>query len=198
MELRTVTESIVNHYVSLVKAGRRDIREVPDHLMEEVADLAGIDLHELTLEEAKENKIKELSAACNAAITTGTDVELAEGTYHFSFSRDDQTNIKNLFDMTIATKMLAAYHADGGEVILYSYDDIARLYVAEQKWIIQNTTHYNMLKQLISQKESIEEVNEMTFTTELTGGCKERFDAIMEQSIAALDKMLENLGINNI
>ena len=46
--------------------------------------------------EAREQKLTELSAACNAAIVAGCDVELADGvTGHISLTSEDQINLTN-------------------------------------------------------------------------------------------------------
>ncbi len=55
MKLYNVSDPIVNHYITLVNAGKKTITEVPEKFRQEIADILGISLEEITLEQAKEN-----------------------------------------------------------------------------------------------------------------------------------------------
>ncbi|SFJ66895.1 hypothetical protein SAMN02910435_02567, partial [Ruminococcaceae bacterium D5] len=51
-----------------------------------------------TLDEARAEKISQLSAVCNTLIVAGADIQLADGsTQHFDYSTEDQLNISDMF-----------------------------------------------------------------------------------------------------
>ena len=61
--------------------------------LEDAVDIIGEDS---ALEVMRAAKLREISAACNATIVAGVDLELNEGTAHFNLSIEDQSNISNL------------------------------------------------------------------------------------------------------
>ena len=46
------------------------------------------------LEEAKENKKRELSSSCQEDILSGFDFGIGENAYHFSYDREAQNNLQ--------------------------------------------------------------------------------------------------------
>ena len=51
------------------------------------------------LEEAKENKKRELSSSCQEDILSGFDFEIGENTYHFSYDREAQVNLQERWQL---------------------------------------------------------------------------------------------------
>ena len=67
-----------------------------------------------TIDEIKEKKIDDFSNLCNKNIINGVSIELSTGeTKTFSYNIEDQTNIKELFDLALQTNVAQYYHADG-------------------------------------------------------------------------------------
>lgn len=199
MKVYNVSEPIVNHYINLVRANKRTIDNVPYDLREEVAHHLGISLEELTLEKAIESKIQELSESCEKTIFAGTDVELSSGMNHYSFTTNDQNNIKNLYDVAESITRLGKasetkipYHADNNECELFSCEDIIALYFAEQKYILYHNTYFNMMKAMVKNLSSIEEVESISYGSELSEEYKEKMDEILQQSETLFVVVSEN------
>ena len=51
------------------------------------------------LEEAKENKKRELSSECQEDILSGFDFEIGDNTYHFSYDREAQMNLQERWQL---------------------------------------------------------------------------------------------------
>ena len=51
------------------------------------------------LEEAKENKKRELSSSCQEDIFSGFDFEIGENTYYFSYDREAQVNLQERWQL---------------------------------------------------------------------------------------------------
>lgn len=143
------------------------------------------------------NKITELSIICGQVITAGTDVTLSNGTKHYSFTSNDQNNIKNWFDVAVSTKVDGIpYHADNEECELYTYLDIIQLYIAEQKYILYHNTYFNMLKAMVKTMTSIEEVTSVVYGMELNEEFSEKMNTILAQSEEVFAKAMAAYGIH--
>lgn len=145
----------------------------------------------ITLEDTKIEKITEFSSKCNASILIGTDVELSNGaTKHFSYTNDDQANIKELFDVAVQTQIPQFYHADGEFCQLYSVEDIIKIYMMESFNKISCITYFNQIKAYILSLETIEEVNNVVYGQELIGQYLETYNSAINQAKLGLYKLL--------
>lgn len=192
MVLNNVSEPIINHYITLINAGVKSIKDIPEKFQEEVSKILNIPLKELTLVEVKENKIKELSEECENKIYEGADITLpSDGkTYHFSFTLNDQNNIKTCFDLSVASGSKIPYHADGEACKLFEEKDLVTLYAEEQFYITKHTTFFNYLKQQIMSLETIDEVEAVTYETDLTGDFLVGYSDIITYSEASKNAII--------
>lgn len=99
-----------------------------------------------------EKKLDVISAACEATITAGIDVELSGGTEHFSLTGNDQTNIDGIFNAVVMGATEYPYHADGKACCMYSAEDIIALYVTAKTFVTYQTTYHNALKQWLKRE----------------------------------------------
>lgn len=198
MKIYNVSEPIVQQYISLVEAGKKDIQDVPEMHREEVANILGISLAEITLAEAIDNKVAELSKTCEATIVAGTDVTLSNGTKHYSLTSNDQNNIKNLFDIAVSTKTDGIpYHADNEECELYPYADIIQLYVSAQEYILYHNTYFNMLKTQVKSMTDIDSVSAVEYGVELNEEYAAKMNDILTQSSELFAAAMESYGISS-
>lgn len=181
MQIYKVSEPIVNHYITLINAGKKTIKDVPERFKEEIAGLLHISLKELTLEEEQENKIAELSEVCEELIYNGADITLpSDGvTRHYSFSLTDQNNIRTCFELAVSSQQEVPYHADDEGCRLYSVEDIVTIYAEEQYFITEKTTYFNWLKQQIKDMTDANAVKTVTIDTPLVGEFKEEYEKIV-------------------
>lgn len=115
----------------------------------------------------KTAKLSEISAACNAVIVAGVDLELDEGAVHFNLSVEDQSNIANLFRVVELGGTGFPYQADGGVCRIYTAAEITQIYVAAQTLITTQTTYHNTLKAYVQSLESAEEIGSVAYGMEL-------------------------------
>lgn len=136
---------------------------------------------------AKASKLKEISAACNSAITAGIDYE----GQHFSFTADDQSNLSNAVQLVMTTGLGMPYHADGQNCQVYTPEQIIAIYVLEQSNLTANTTYYNQLKRYVETLGTKVEIDAIVYgVTELTGEYKETYDAMMAQAQEIVNKFI--------
>ena len=142
-------------------------------------------------ESAKQNKIAELSSACQAAIYAGVDV----GGKHYSYTLQDQKNLEDAVTIASQTALEVPYHADGESCGLYSYVDLQQIYIAEQINLTQHTTYFNQMKQYIidtfTDRNTIEDLQGIVYGTELTGTYLDTYNSIMEQSTLIMNALGE-------
>lgn len=108
-------------------------------------------------------KIKEMSAACNAAIVNGVDVKLSDGnTYHFSLSHDDQLRLLYLQNHTEGENLIP-YHADGGSCQWYSIEDFTAIANAVVNWILYHESYFNSLQIYIKSLAEVEDIQNVYY-----------------------------------
>lgn len=116
------------------------------------------------LSEIRGAKIAEVSTASEKTIHAGTDVTLTDGnTYHFSFSDQDQFQIGFLATAARNAAVLEAmgvptnetgteypWHADGGDCIFYSRQDMILIGTAMQNYITYHNSYFHALRNYIN------------------------------------------------
>lgn len=123
--------------------------------LEDAVDIIGEDS---ALEVMRAAKLREISAACNATIVAGVDLELNEGTAHFNLSIEDQSNISNLFRVVELGGTEFPYQADDGSCTVYSATEIAQIYIAVQTLITTQTAYHNSLKAYVNTMTGSDEI----------------------------------------
>lgn len=145
-----------------------------------------------TLDEAKSTKIAELSKTCNTLIIDGVDVKMDGVTEHFSYNDEDQTNIKELFDIVMQTNSPMYYHQDNGGCRLYSAGQIINLYVTEVTNKMHHTTYFNQLKMYIKSLNNVDAVSSVSYGDELQGIYLETYNNAMLQAKESVETLLQN------
>lgn len=180
MKIYNVSEPIVNHYITLINAGKKTIEDVPAKFQKEIASLLNIPLSTITLEDAIKEKEEELNIACQTCIYQGTDILLSDGNiHHFSFTLEDQSNLKNCLDIAVASKSAVLYHADNESFVLYSLEDLVTIYSEEQSFIMTQTAFVNTLKKQVNELTTIEDVLSVTYNTKLLEHYQEEYCKIV-------------------
>ena len=98
-----------------------------------------------TLDEIRTDKLAELSASCNDAITAGMDVETTQGTEHFSLQETDQINLTTALSAVQSGAAGYPYHADGQLCRLFTAAEIQAIAEASVKHKLYHTTLCNHL-----------------------------------------------------
>lgn len=143
----------------------------------------------LALEFTKNNKISEMSNACETAIENGVEVNGK----HYSYTVQDQSNMLNAMNLAKETGMEVPYHADGESCSLYNYDTLASIYMMEQMNITTNQTYFNQMKLYvlsITDTNDIDKVNKIKYGDELTGEYVVKYNEIIEQSNKVMQKLI--------
>ena len=142
------------------------------------------------LEIMKQDKISELSSACESAIYRGVDVNEK----HYSYTLQDQSNLENAINISSQTGLDVPYHADGESCALYSLTQLQEIYVAEQVNLTKNQTYFNQIKQYIldtfTDINMIDELQSIVYGTELTGTYLDSYNNIIEQSTLIVQTFL--------
>ena len=132
------------------------------------------------LETVRAAKLKELSAACNAAVTAGCDVSLPDGSAgHIALTAEDQINLTNACASVEAGAEAYPYHLDGHLCALYPAADILALGRAATAHKLYHTTRYNHLAAWVRRCETAAEVQAVTYGAELPEDLAESMAAIL-------------------
>ena len=116
------------------------------------------------VEQVREAKLQEISAACNAAITAGCDVTLTDGsTGHISLTAEDQINLSTATQAVGQGAAGYPYHLDGQLCTLYPAAEIMAMAQAATAHKLYHTTYYNHLAAWVRRCETVEEVAAVTY-----------------------------------
>lgn len=135
---------------------------------EEIAawELAHPDPNSRTLEELRADKEAEISAACNAAIVAGMDVETSQGTEHFSLQETDQINLTTALSAVEAGAAGYPYHADGQLCRMFVGDEIRAIAQASIQHKLYHTTLCNHLLTWARRAETAAELEGITYSAD--------------------------------
>ena len=124
-------------------------------------------IEQLSIDFIRSSKIKEMSYQCNKTIENGFNVETEDGTYHYSYTLEDQLNLMNLSAAIARGEEQLSYHADGELCRFYTAAEINEIISAGNAWKTYHTTYFNALKSYINSLETIEEISTITYGMEL-------------------------------
>ncbi|HIX91102.1 MAG TPA: hypothetical protein H9845_09465 [Candidatus Agathobaculum pullicola] len=144
----------------------------------------------VSLEEKRAAKHAEISAASEAAIYAGMDVETTQGTEHFSLTEKDQINLttaKNAVDKGAAAY---PYHADNARCRIFTADEINAISQASVAHIIYHTTYCNHLFDWIRRADAAELAG-ITYGAELPDDLAAHMQEILTQAGAVAETEAE-------
>lgn len=118
------------------------------------------------LDEIRADKLAELSASCNAAITAGMDVETTQGTEHFSLQETDQINLTTALSAVQSGASGYPYHADGQLCRLFTAAEIQAIAAASVRHKLYHTTLCNHLLTWARRAETREELSGITYSAD--------------------------------
>lgn len=117
---------------------------------------------EPTLDELKQQKISEVSAACKDTIHAGVDVELPTGsTEHFSLKEEDQINLFGKQAQITAGITQLEYHQDGHPCRYYTVEEMTAIITAAMQFVSYHTTYCNSLYtwiNAVTEKDDLQEI----------------------------------------
>ena len=134
------------------------------------------------LDQLRTDKLAELSASCNAAITAGMDVETTKGTEHFALQETDQINLTTALSAVQSGASGYPYHADGQLCRLFTAAEIQAIATASVKHKLYHTTLCNHLLTWARRAETKEELSGITYAAD---GRPEDLEANMAAVLAA-------------
>lgn len=156
-----------------------------------IPDPPVIDEYIPTIDEIRRLKISELSSICNNLITNGVCIDINGTMEHFSYTDEDQVNIKELFDLALQTNVPMYYHSDGNSCKLYTVEQIANLYISAATNKMHHITYYNQLKMYIQSLDDIETISSVEYGHELSGEYLEVYNSAMAQARIGMETLLK-------
>ena len=136
------------------------------------------------LDEIRADKLAELSADCNAAITAGMDVETTKGTEHFSLQETDQINLTTALSAIQNGSVSYPYHADGQLCRLFSAKEIQDIAEASIKHKLYHTTLCNHLMTWVRRTKDKKELADIKYSIEnLPQDLKQNMMDILEKTV---------------
>lgn len=148
-----------------------------------------------TYEEILNNKISELSSACQYTIEAGLTIN----DLHYSYTEKDQINLNDIVNTVKLTGLPLGYHADGQNCTEYSAEELINIYIqlamnkyCQQTYFNQSREYLKSLEESDTNKEIVESY---TYGMPLTGIYLETYNnmvALYNDQIQAITKITTN------
>ena len=138
------------------------------------------------LEEKRATKHAEISAASEAAIYAGMDVETTQGTEHFSLTEKDQINLTTAKNEIDKGAPVYLYHTDDTLCRIFTADEIEAIAQASVAHIIYHTTYCNHLFEWIRRADAAELAG-ITYGAELPEDLATHMQEILTQAGAVAE-----------
>ena len=106
-------------------------------------------VEELSLEDARKAKYKEITTACEQTIYAGVDVSTSSGVEHFSLTEKDQINLFGKKMQLLAGEEKLEYHEDGQPCKYFSAADMQNIVDRAMFFVSYNTTYCNAMNMWI-------------------------------------------------
>lgn len=155
---KVVTEMMISWSISNEELAKQEAYNGEYTIVEEPDDRP--------MDEIRADKLAELSASCNAAITEGMDVETTQGTEHFSLQETDQINLTTALSAVQSGAAGYPYHADGQLCRLFTAAEIQAIAAASVKHKLYHTTLCNHLLTWARRAETKEELAGITYSAD--------------------------------
>lgn len=158
--------------------------------LDNIKSVVGIvNTNNMTLDEFKSYYKEQIGKECTAAIENGVDVETTLGKKHFSYTIEDQSNVKDLIITAIFTDFTLPlpYHADGELCTLYQPNDIQKIYMLLCSNKTYHTTYCNVLNAMINEAKDLVSVKAITYGMEITD---EKYLEVMTKINESKDALL--------
>ena len=139
-----------------------------------------------SLEDKRAAKHAEVSAASEAAIYAGMDVETTQGTEHFSLTEKDQINLTTAKDAVDKGAAAYPYHADDTRCRIFTGDEINAIAQASIAHIMYHTTYCNHLFEWIRRADAAELAG-ITYGAELPDDLAAHMQEILTQAGAVTE-----------
>lgn len=123
-----------------------------------------------TLEEVREAKVQEMNALQQAAIQSGVNVTLTDGTVeHFTLTEHDQTSLVGLQSQVAAGEDNIPWHTSDEDehCKFYSNADMGLIITQAMTWVTWHVTYFRDLRIYIRSLSTKEEVAGVTYGVEL-------------------------------
>ena len=149
-----------------------------------------VNTNNMTLDEFKTYYKGIIGKACTAAIEGGVDVETSFGKQHFSYTIEDQSNIKDLIITGIISdfSLPLPYHADGHLCDTYQPEDILKIYMALSSNKTYHTTYCKILNAMITEVKDMDSVKAITYGMEITD---EKYTDVISKINESKDALLK-------
>lgn len=158
--------------------------------LDNIKSVVGIvNTNNMTLDEFKSYYKEQIGKECTAAIENGVDVETTLGKKHFSYTIEDQSNVKDLIITAIFTDFTLPlpYHADSELCTLYQPNDIQNIYMSLCSNKTYHTTYCNVLNAMINEAKDLVSVKAITYGMEITD---EKYLEVMSKINESKDALL--------
>lgn len=137
-------------------------------------------LERMELGELRAYLHREVSKACNTAITAGVQVALSDGrTGHFALEETDQINLNQAYSAVLQGAAVFPYHADGELCRLYPAADILAIGDSATAHKLYHTTYCNHLLRWIDRTETREELIGIQYGVALPDDLKVNMEEVL-------------------
>ena len=185
----------------VVRLKKRNLAEQVERLDKQINPV--YDMDSMTVEELKEYKLKQISAAGETDVFSGDRVTFKDGTSKtYTFNAEDQRNLQTYLGLIAQipdkSTIQIAYHATDEICREYSAEDIVTIYFTLQAKLLYVQTYVNMLRNYIKTLSDKTTIKAIEYGTVLPQEYQLQMQTIMQTSLAAIEELKKYYGIDTV
>lgn len=148
------------------------------------------DFAKSTVDVVRQNKLREVSLACQKAITDGFDLALSDGkVHHFSLTVEDQANLNDACIRVMRGDEQIMYHADGEEATVFTAHQMQEIINAADKHKTYHIVYHNSMKTWINALRRATTIAAVKYGDEIPQKYRSAlFSQLLEQRDSATNK----------
>lgn len=177
-----------------IRLKNQSLEEKVEKLQEQINPT--INEEQMSVDEFRKLCWQRLNSECTKNIENGLNIKTStHGLQHFTYDDYDQKNILTLATNAMATKVDVPYHAQNSNCAIYSWQDMAKIYISLQKNLLYHNTYVNALHALLKTKNSKEDLKAVVYGAKVEGDILDNMNIALAQGQKLMNAVLVKYGV---
>ena len=177
-----------------IRLKNQSLEEKVEKLQEQINPT--VNEEQMSVDEFRKLCWQRLNSECTKNIENGLNIETStHGLQHFTYDDYDQKNILTLATNAMATKIDVPYHAQNSNCVIYSWQDMAKIYISLQKNLLYHNTYVNALHTLLKTKNSKEDLKAVVYGVQVEGDILDNMNIALAQGQKLMNAVLVKYGV---
>lgn len=138
----------------------------------------------VVLANAKKAKVEELTSTCRNTTYAGVGVQTTMGVEHFPLNPDEKSKLTDRYIKAKSGETNLLFCSSNTLCRRFSADEILNIYTASENFVGLHETRLNHLVYWVSICTTIEDVNAITYASNLPADLQEHMDTLLAEEVS--------------